>query len=218
MPDGLIENAAPRVAWSTKQVYGMAVGCLAVGLLAGYLFRGSASQNPNLSSGEAQPAAAQKSSGAHPMPTLEQMKQMADTMAAPLAEKLKKDPNNAKLLLQLAAIYSKTHQFKEAAAYYEKALQIDPKNVEARNEMASCLYYAGDADGALAQLQQSLKADPNNVDALFNLGMVRWKGKNDSAGAIVAWQKLLKQNPGLDRKPIVEKMIAEAQTQRAAAN
>ena len=84
--------------------------------------------------------------------------------------------------------------------------------------MASCLYYSGDVDGALSQLQQSLKADPKNVNALFNLGMVLWKGKNDTDGAVAAWQQLLKSNPGLDRKPVVEKMIAEAKTQRSTAN
>ena len=39
--------------------------------------------------------------GGHPMPTMEQMKAMADVNAAPLLEKLKTDPKNAKLLLQV---------------------------------------------------------------------------------------------------------------------
>jgi len=168
----------------------------------------------------AQPASmpAGPSTGSHPMPTMEQMKQMADKMAAPLLEKLKANPNDTNLLIQVGNIYEKTHQFKPAAEYYEKALKVDPKNVEIRNEMASCLYYSGDVDGALSQLQQSLKADPKNVNALFNLGMVLWKGKNDTDGAVAAWQQLLKSNPGLDRKPVVEKMIAEAKTQRSTAN
>lgn len=156
--------------------------------------------------------------GTHPMPTMEQMKQMADKMTAPLIEKLKANPNDTKLLVQIAGLYDKAHQFKDAAEYYGKAVRLDPKNLETRNQMASCLYYSGDIDGAIAQLQQSLKADPKNVNALFNLGMVRWKGKNDSKGAIAAWQQLLKTNPTLDRKPIVEQMIAEAKTQSSAAN
>jgi cytochrome c-type biogenesis protein CcmH/NrfG len=43
--------------------------------------------------------------------------------------------------------------------------------------------------------------------------MIRWKGKNDPTGAIAAWQELLKTNPKLDRRPVVEQMIAEAQHQ-----
>jgi len=205
----------------------MATVCMSVGLLAGYLLRGSSSTDPITFANDAQPSTMQPTSamvpggtpkGPHPMPTMEQMRKMADTMAAPLLEKLKADPHDVKLLIQIASLYNKAHQFKDAASYYEKALRVEPKNVEIRNEMASCLYYSGDVEGALAQLQQSLKMDPKNVNALFNLGMVRWKGKNDVDGAVATWQQLLKANPGLDRKPIVEKMIAEAKMQTVPAN
>jgi len=78
--------------------------------------------------------------------------------------------------------------------------------------MAACLYYNGDVDNALAQLQEALKYDPKRADTLFNLGMVRWKGKNDSAGALQAWNQLLQANPQLEsnKKAQVEKLIAEA--------
>ena len=78
--------------------------------------------------------------GGRRMPTLEEMKQMADKQAAPLLEKLKSDPNNSAVLMQVGAIYFTTHQFKEAAAYYGKAVQIDPKNVAFRVKLASSLY------------------------------------------------------------------------------
>jgi len=104
------------------------------------------------------------------------------------------------------------HQFKEAAGYYDKSLKLDPKNVPIRTELASSLYYCGDVDGALAQLEQALKYDPKDTNSLFNIGVIRWKGKKDAAGAIAAWQELLKVHPDLDRRPIVEKMIAEART------
>jgi cytochrome c-type biogenesis protein CcmH/NrfG len=219
MADTSLHQATPQTGWKANQAYAMAIVFLLVGLLAGYLLRGSSS--PNTPAAAAQPATAQppaQANGAHPMPTMEQMKQMADAMAAPLLEKSKAAPNDAKLLLQIAGIYNKAHQFRDAAGYYNRALQLHPKDVETRNEMASCLYYSGDVDGALAQLQQSLKTDPKNVNALFNLGMIRWRGKDDSKGAVAAWQQLLKANPGLDRKPIVEKMIAEATTQVTPAN
>jgi cytochrome c-type biogenesis protein CcmH/NrfG len=150
--------------------------------------------------------------GGH-MPSLEEMKQMADKKAAPLLEKLKGDPNNSDLLIQVGNIYKSTHQFKEAASYYDKALQIDPKNVAIRTEMASCLYYNGDVDGAISQLQQSLRVDPKDANSLFNLGMIRWQGKQDSKGAVAAWQQLLKSNPQLsaERKATVQKLMADVQ-------
>ena len=86
-----------------------------------------------------------------------------------------------------------------------------------RTQMASCVFYSGQVDEAVHQLQLALKSDPRNVNALFNLGLIKYKGKKDTTGAIAAWQQLLKGNPNLDRKPIVEKMIAEAQAAGAAA-
>jgi cytochrome c-type biogenesis protein CcmH/NrfG len=205
-------------SWQAKQVYAMAVICLVVGLAIGYLFRGSQSPaappqpaaNAQAAPTNAQPAAG--AMGGH-MPSLEEMKQMADKKAAPLLEKLKGDPNNSDLLIQVGNIYKSTHQFKEAASYYDKALQIDPKNVAIRTEMASCLYYNGDVDGAISQLQQSLRVDPKDANSLFNLGMIRWQGKQDSKGAVAAWQQLLKSNPQLsaERKATVQKLMADVQ-------
>jgi cytochrome c-type biogenesis protein CcmH/NrfG len=147
------------------------------------------------------------------MPTLDQMKHMADKQAAPLLAKLKDDPNNPALLGQIAKVYETTHQFQEAAVYLGKAVQADPKNVATRTELASCLYYGGDIDGAISQLQQVLQLKPNDANSLFNLGLIRWKGKNDSKGALVAWQQLLSSNPTLDskKKAQVQKLMAAAQ-------
>ncbi len=149
------------------------------------------------------------------MPSLDQMKHMADKQAAPLLAQLKTDPNNADTLKKVARIYESTHQFKDASDYLGKAVAVNPKDVAARTEMASCLYYNGDVDGAISQLQQGLNVSPNDANSLFNLGMIRWKGKNDSAGAVQAWQQLLKSNPKLEtgKKAQVEKVIAEAKGQ-----
>ena len=148
--------------------------------------------------------------GSGQMPTLEQMKHMADKQAQPLLDQLAKTPGNAGLLIQLGDVYKSTHQFQDAAAYYEKSLAIDPKNVEVRTDMASCLFYAGNTDKALAELETSLKYDPKHAGTLFNLGMIKWKGKGDAAGAIAAWQSLLQIHPDVDNRPMVEKLIAEA--------
>jgi cytochrome c-type biogenesis protein CcmH/NrfG len=193
----------------------MAVICLVVGLAIGYLFRGS--QSPALSAqpaANAQLAAPAGAMGGH-MPSLEEMKQMADKKAEPLLEKLKGDPNNGDLLIQIGKIYMSTHQFKEAAVYYGKALQVDPKNVAIRTEMASCMDYSGDVDEAINQLQQSLHYNPKDANSLFNLGMIRWQGKQDNKGAVAPWQQLLKSNPELspERKAKVQKLMADAQMQ-----
>ena len=204
-------SAAP--SWTPGQVGLLAAVCLILGLAGGYFLPAGKAAN------SAQPpAVASAPKVPHPMPTMEQMKALADANAAPLLEKLKTTPNDAALLAQVGAIYNSMHQFKEAAQYYDKSLKLDPKNVPLRTELASSLYYSGDVDGALAQLDQALNYDPKDTNSLFNIGVIRWKGKKDAPGAIAAWQQLLKVHPDLDRRPIVEKMITEAKTGSAVKN
>src|SRR5580704_6515742 len=182
--------------WQPKLVYGMAATCLLLGLAVGFLLRGSESQAR---------ASNVATKGLVPEPPV--------AAQMPLLEQLNKDPKNKDLLMKAAYSYKSAHQFKDAAAYFDRALQVDPNNVAVRTEMASCLYYDGNVDGALAQLDEAPKISPKDANSLFNLGVIRWKGKKDVAGAIHAWQELLQTNPNLDRKPIVERMIAEARQQ-----
>jgi tetratricopeptide (TPR) repeat protein len=201
--------------WESWQVYVMAATCLVVGVLVGYLVRGSAPMTATAApvvASQPTPGAAAPTEQQKKMPTLDDMKHMADKQAEPLLEKLKADPNNADLLNQVGNIYRMTHQFQTAATYYQKSLDVNPKNVGPRTDLASCLYYQGDVDGAIGQLEKSLTYDPKHAGTLLNLGLIRWKGKNDAAGAIASWQKLLKYYPNYEHKDTVEKLIAEAKT------
>ncbi|HTW31896.1 MAG TPA: tetratricopeptide repeat protein [Candidatus Sulfotelmatobacter sp.] len=226
------QSAASQTLKSVH-VYSMAVICLVVGVALGYLFRGSQSRPaaaPQQAAAAAGPSAAGSSAStsststpsASPhtmqMPSLDQMKKMADKKAEPLLAKLKADPHNSSLLNQLGMLYKATHQFKEAGEYFQRAVDADPKNLPARTDLATCLYYQGNVDGAIQQLEQGLTYDPKDANSLFNLGMIRWQSKKDNAGAVAAWQQLLKANPKLpeDKKSTVEVLIARAQKQPAA--
>lgn len=212
-------NEVPKQStlWKPAQTYALAAICLVIGLAIGYLVRGSAAPAAATASAapEAMPQQAQAATAPQQrMPSLDQMKQMADKQAAPLLEKLKTDPNNADLLNQVGMMYRATHQFKAAIDYYQKSLAIDPKNIGARTDMASCMYYLGDIDGALAQLNKSLTYDPKHMGTLVNIGIIKWKGKDDVDGAVAAWQKALKLNPTAENKQLIEHMIAEAKQQQ----
>lgn len=213
MPNEAVEQRSGGT-WQSAQVYGMAAVCLVIGLAIGYLFRGSGSSAASTPVNATQSGAPAAAMGGHGggMPTLDQMKRMAEKKAEPLLEKLKTDPNNTQLLTQVGTIYKATHQFKEAGDYYEKAVKVDPKNVAIRSEYASCLYYNGDVDQAIDQLQQALQYNPKDANSLFNIGVIKLQGKQDVAGALAAWQELLKTNPQLSaaRKANVEKLIEEA--------
>ncbi len=206
--------AAPSLR--AAQVYSMAAFCLAVGLGIGYLMRGS--QLAVLPPQSAAHVVAQAApAGAKPTghrPSLDEMRQMADKQATPLLEKLKNNPNDSSLLIQVGAIYHTSHRFKEAADYYSRALNTDPKNVTVRTKLASSLYRNGDIEGAIAQLIRALTYDPNDANALFDLGMIKLQGKGDPRGALAAWRRLLKTNPQLspERKATVLKLMADVMT------
>jgi cytochrome c-type biogenesis protein CcmH/NrfG len=209
------QSASP--GWQAKQVYVLSAICLLLGAMLGYLLRGSASPRPKdavpSTQADAVPAAMPGHSGQ--MPTLDQMKHMADKQAEPLLAKMRSNPNDASLLIQIGNVYRSAHQFKDASDYYGKALQLDPRNVAIRTELASCLYYTGDTDGALAQLHQAVETDPKDSNSLFNLGIIEWREKKDAAGALAAWNQLLKSNPRLaaEKRTQVEKLIAQVKEQ-----
>ncbi len=215
------EDSQPNTSgtnWTPTQTYAMAAVCLLIGVLMGYLLRGSAnpaSQATPIAAGMQQPASAPPPDmGQQRMPTLDDMKGMADKQAEPLLVKLKTDPKNIDLLNKTALHYKTAHQFQEAIAYFQKALDIDPKNVPIRTDMASCMYYTGDVDGALAELDKSLTYDPKHPGTLMNIGIIKWRGKNDVNGAVAAWEKLLKLNPNLPQKDVIEHLITEAKQQQ----
>ncbi len=194
-------------------VYLMAAFCLGAGLTVGYLLRNWQPTVPTQRS-TVQTATTANAKPAGHRPGLEEMRRMADKQAAPLLEKLKSNPNDSSLLVQVAAIYHTTHRFKEAADYYNRALESDPKNVPVRTKLASSLYRSGDIDGAITQLNRSLKDQPTDANALFDMGMIKLQGKGDAKGAIATWQRLLKTNPQLsqERKATVLKLMADAMT------
>jgi len=215
-------------SWQSKPLLVMCIACLAMGFLAGYLLRGSAPTPVQARpvAAEATPPSPAAGTGAEnssqpapqapqKMPTLDDLKRMADKKAGPLLAKLKADEKNPDLENQVGLIYENAHQFKEAAGYFQKSLQYDPKNIGVRADYASCLYYTGDVDGALAQLNQSLTYDPKHAGTLMNIGIIRWKGKNDIDGAVAAWEKVLQYHPDFPQKDLVQHMITQAKQTKA---
>jgi cytochrome c-type biogenesis protein CcmH/NrfG len=206
----------------STRVYVKAVLCLIVGLAVGYLLHASRSSTspaqPAITPRQPSAPAGMMSSGHMHNPA--EMKQVADKQAAPLLERLKSDPKNSALMVQVGAIYHGLHQFKEAAAYYDMAVRAEPKNVAIRTKLATSLYRDGDVDGAIAQLNQALSYDPKDADSLFDLGMIKLQGKRDGRGALAAWQRLLKSNPQLstERKATVQKLIASVLTMLSDQN
>ena len=93
------------------------------------------------------------------------------------------------------------------------ALQVNPSDAAVRTDMATAYWYLGDADAAIIQFNTALDYAPNNPNTLFNLGLVKWQGKHDSAGAIADWKKLLATNPDYEAKDQVQQMLSDVEKQ-----
>jgi cytochrome c-type biogenesis protein CcmH/NrfG len=138
---------------------------------------------------------------------------MADTKVQPLLLRLRSSPNDAALLADIGNTYYDTQQFGEAVKYYERSLQVNPQNVNVRTDMGTSYWYLGDPDTAIAHLQKSLSYDPNHSNTLYNLGIVKLHGKQDAAGAVAVWEKLMKVDPAFAARANLSDMILKARQQ-----
>lgn len=204
--------------WTSTQAFALAAASLLLGVCGGLAIRRVA-QTRLAAQATATPESA--APPAAPMPadfgtatassSPQELKQAAETQAAPLLEQLKADPANAGLLTQLGNIYYDAKQYPTAIEFYNRSLNSQPSDTSVRTDLGTAYWYSGDADTAIAQFQKALTFEPTKADTLFNLGVVKWQGKKDAPGAIAAWQKLLDTNPGYDNKAKVLQLIAQAQ-------
>jgi len=213
----MTENQTSRSGWTSVQAYGISALCLLLGVAIGYLGRGSGAPQAT-ASGKAQATGApagmtapDAAAAAPQRPTPEQLRQMADTQAAPLLAQLKDNPNDANLLYQIGNLYYDARQYPEAVRYYESSLKIKPEATDVRTDMATAYHFMGEPDRALEQYAAVLKIDPKHANALFNTGMVKWQDKQDISGAIAAWKKLLATNPNYAGRDRVQGLIAQAE-------
>ena len=196
-------------SWTGVQAYTLAAICLLIGTAGGWFIRGSQSPAAGAMQSASMPAPTSPGTGSAPTP--EQFKQMADTQAAPLLEKLKADPANASLLSEIGNVYYDTQNYPVAVDYYARVLKLQPTNAAVRTDLGTAYWYMGNADSAIAEFSKALSYEPNKANTLFNLGIVKWQGKMDVQGAVEAWQKLLSTNPTYEGKDKVQQLIAEAQ-------
>lgn len=177
--------------------------CLFVGLVAGWLLRGSS-----------RPVASPPAAATAPNPSPGESMQSAASLnleAQPMLDTLKANPKDVPTLVKLGNVYYDHKMWSEAIRYYQQALDLRPDNPDVRTDMGTAYFYSGFPDKALEQFNQALKKSPNYANTLFNLGIVRREAYKDNAGALAAWDKLLKNNPNLPLEQVqkVQSLIAE---------
>ncbi|MFH1113353.1 MAG: tetratricopeptide repeat protein [Pseudomonadota bacterium] len=94
----------------------------------------------------------------------------------------------------LGNYYLDLHDFKQAVASYEKALQMEPRGVLAMVNKAMAYARMGENQKAKDSLQKALNVSPDNAAANFNLGLLKAE-ENDPASAEKHLRAALKADP-----------------------
>ena len=213
-------NSVSTRQWTKGRALTLFVMCLVVGAVGGWFIRGFSSPFAAAASATASPIAASPAlvPARNPTqsPAQERIKQMADAQAAPLIQKLKSDPDNFALLVNVGNLYYDAQQYVSAVDFYGRAIKLQPSNAAVRTDMATALWFMGETDNSIAEFNKALAYAPTNPNTLFNLGVAKWKGKGDNAGAVADWQKLLAANPNYEAKDKVLQMIAQVRIQTVA--
>jgi len=132
----------------------------------------------------------------------QQLKAFRDILAA--------DPKNARAAIELGNRLYDAARYAEAVPYYQQALALDPRNINVSTDLGTALWYSGRPDEALAQYQKSLGLDERHAQTWFNIGIVRMEGKNDSRGAVEAWERLLSLHPNYENAAKTRELIEKA--------
>jgi tetratricopeptide (TPR) repeat protein len=211
-------NNSSQKHWTAQRALVLMAVCLMAGVAGGWAVRGARlpAQPDNAKISATPQAAATGAPSVAQAPSQDQLKVLADNKAAPMIANLKSDPKNLELLTGIGNLYYDAQQYPLAVDYYVRELQVKPSDAAVRTDMATAYWYMGNADTALAEFNKALAYAPTNPNTLFNLGLVKWQGKHDSAGAIADWKKLLATNPNYDAKDKVEQMLADVEKQADA--
>lgn len=219
-------NRNTNSGFTTVQAYTLAVITLVIGIAVGYFARGSAAGTSQADNVQAATPASTGSTGlgsgqlpgiGSPQQQQGASPEMLAKAAEPLLAQLKTNPKDFETLVKLGNMYYDGQAYPQAIDYYEKALTVQPNNADVRTDLGTSYWYSGDADKAITNFEKALAIRPNHPGTLFNLGIVKWQGKKDPKGAVVAWEKLLQTNPDYPQKDQVQTLIERAKMHGANA-
>lgn len=184
-----------------------AVSFACFGVLVGWIL-GSQQTGPAASPAPSQQAAATGGSagatdaaGTDPTPPLDLNR------ANELERTANAQPANAGVRVDLGNLYFDAKRFDQAIPWYLAALKLNPKDADVSTDLGVSYYYSNQIDQALAQLDHSLAIDPKHAKTLLNQGVIRAFGKEDLAGAMQSWERVVQVAPGTPEADQAQKFL-----------
>lgn len=187
-----MSDSGSRKRFGFPELIGAVVIALLVGFYAGTVFVDAYRENKApASQAQSQPMPpAQAPAQAAPAPDPQ-----AAARIATLEQVVKANPKDLKSWVELANLYYDADQPVRAIPAYEKAVELDPNNPDVWTDLGVMYRQANRPKDALAAFDKAAALDPNHQNSRFNRGIVLLHDLNDRAGALAAWEDLLRINP-----------------------
>lgn len=183
----------------------VALAALVTGFLAGIVF--SVYKAPT-----SPPATMQRQAGPpQGMPSQQGFSQEQANKILALEKEVTANPGNVEAWIMLGNIWFDTHKYKKAIKAYAKALELEPNNANVLTDLGVMYRRNGQPKEALASFDKAILVNPKHEVTRFNKGIVLLHDLNDAAGAVKAWEELVRVNPSAmapNGQPIKE-MIEE---------
>lgn len=112
-----------------------------------------------------------------------------------LERQVQAKPGDLAAWVELGNLAFDTHQPDKAVPAYEAALKLDPRNPNVWTDLGVMYRDLGRFRDAVAAFDKAVALDPGHDTARFNKGVVLLHDLKDRAGAIEAWEGLLRVNP-----------------------
>ncbi len=143
---------------------------------------------------------------------IDETSQAIKTMEAEVAA----HPDNFQSWIQLGHLYYDSNQPKKAISAYNKSLELHSGDANLLTDLGVMYRRDNQPEKAIELFNRAIQKDPEHQAARFNKGIVLMYDLNDTAGALAAWEELLRINPeaktanGQSIRELVEKVKAES--------
>jgi cytochrome c-type biogenesis protein CcmH/NrfG len=112
-----------------------------------------------------------------------------------LEQKTSQSPDDVAAWVQLGNLYFDSNNYTKAILAYNKSLELNPGNANVMTDLGVMYRRNSQPPEAIKAFDKAIKIDPKHETARFNKGIVLMHDLNDLAGAILAWEELVKVNP-----------------------
>lgn len=153
------------------------------------------------------------SPGLPPAPDPAQVAQVIDI----LENDIKANPENPQPLLDMGGFLIDQERFREAAEYFQRALDLAGPQSGALSDLGYCLREMGRPEEALNMFDRAIDLDSGQKSAYYNAGIVALYDLKDKKRALHYFEAYLKLDPPQDSQVMVERLIAPLRSELAAA-